>query len=803
MLSTYFNIAWRNLWKQKFHAAINIFGLSLGMAGGLILFQFISYHLSYDRYHQKSGQLYRAVTDLHLDDGSVINVSGSPLGLTAALQDEFPTIKDQAVLLKLRTVTISVPGAGQWKYFEEKENIGFTDQHWFNLFDYTWEEGNAASSLQQPNTAVISRRLADKYFGNAEAIGQTIRLDNKYTVTITGVLKDLPANSDFRTELFFSRPSFTAFYPGTEEAMYRSWGFINTTTQSFVWLPEKQSETLSEKKVTAAMARLTKIHFEPDVASVYHFHLQPLKEIHFDGRYGGTIQRSLLLTLAVIGLFLVIIACFNFINLATAQSAKRAREIGTRKVLGSSRMAIFRQFMTETACLVLLATLLSLLWIKLILPLSDKWLQILLPFNPFRDLRLSMAVLLLAILVTATAGFYPAIILSRWKPVDALKKQINSPGSSLFRKGLIVFQNVVVQVLIICTLIITLQIKHLKTTDPGFVKEAVIMVPVPDPAKGKSSYLESLLKMDPAIQAVSFCYSAPLSERSLGGSVSYDNRSWEKFNSRTIIGDADYLPTFGIALLTGRNITESDTVREFLINETLVRQLGIGDPKQVIGRRLVAGGLDDHPGIIVGVVKDFNVQTLNKPVEPVLFTTKRDRYEYAAIKFKGGNPADLRSRIRKAWEAVYPAHVFEYHYLNEQIDEYYHKEDLLNKLINATAAIAIAISCLGLLGLISFFTIQRTKEIGIRKILGANASAIMYMLSKDFLKLVLLSILIASPVAWYMMNHWLLDYAYRIKINWWIFVLAGVASLLIALITVSYQAVKAAFVNPVESLRSE
>lgn len=803
MFRNYFKIAWRNLWKQKFHSALNIFGLSLGMAGGLILFQFIRYHLSYDGYHRKSGQIYRAVTDLHLDDGSVINVSGSPIGLTAALQNEFPQIKDQAVLLKLRTVTIGIPNGGQWKYFEEKENIGFTDQHWFTLFDYAWEEGNAASSLLQPNTAVISRRLADKYFGRAEAMGRTIRLDNKYVVTITGVLKDLPGNSDLKTELFFSRPSFTAFYPDTEKDMFRSWGFINNTTQSFLWLPGE----LSEKKIDAAMARLIKTHFDKEVASAYRFHLQPLKEVHFDGRYGGTMQISLLLTLAVVGLFLVIIACFNFINLATAQSAKRAREIGTRKVLGSSTTAIFWQFMTETACLVMLATFFALFLIKLTLPLSDRWLQISLPFNPIRDQGLAIAIMLLAALVTATAGFYPALVLSRSKPIDALKKQINSAGSTLFRKGLIVFQNVVVQVLIICTLIITLQIKHLKTTDPGFAKDAIIMVPVPDPAKGKLSYLESRLKMDPAIQSVTFCYSAPLSERNLSGSVSYDNRSWEKFNPRTLIGDADYLPTFGLGLLAGRNLTQSDTVREFLINETLVRKLGIGDPKQVIGRRLVAGGLDDHQGTIVGVVKDFNVQTLNKPVEPVLITTKRDRYDYAAIKFNGGNPAGnqagLRQRIRKSWEAVYPEHVFEYHYLNEQIDEYYHKEDLLNKLINATAAIAIAISCLGLLGLVSFFTIQRTKEISIRKVLGANARAIMYMLSKDFLKLILLSTLIASPIAWYFMNYWLLDFAYRIKISWWIFFLAGFASILIALITVSYQTVKAAFVNPVDSLRSE
>ena len=801
MLKNYFRIACRNLWKHKFYTALNIFGLSLGMAGGLVLFQFISFHLSYDRYHRKAGQLYRAVTDLHLPDGTVVHEQGTPLGLTAALQNELPQIKDQAVLLKVHSLTVGVSRANQWKFFAEQENIAFTDQHWFNLFDYTWKEGNATTSLNEPNTAVITQKLADKYFGKEEPVGQTIRLDNKYNVRITGILKDYPANTDTKIDLFLSRPSFRIIYPDAEANMNRYWGAINSTTCSFVWLPDGAG--IPEKKIEDAMTRLAKAHFEADMAPVYHFHLQALKDRHFDARYGGVIQRPLLTTLAIVGLFLIIIACFNFINLATAQSARRAKEIGTRKVLGSTTAAIFWQFMTETACIVVMAAVLSFVWIRLALPVLNDWLRLRLSFNFFQDPGLLLCLLLLIALVIAAAGSYPALILSRWKPVDALKKQITSTRSVVFRKGLILIQNVVVQVLIISTFIITLQIRHLKTTDPGFNKESVLMVPIPDPDRNKLSLLEDQLKRYPEIKSLSFCFRSPLSEKFIGGSVTYDERAWENFSVTSLVGDAGYLNTFQLPLLAGRNLQKSDTVREFLVNETLVHKLGIRDPQQVIGHRLVAGALDNHPGTIVGVVKDFNIHALYTPIEPALITTQWNYYQYAAIKSNSGDQAKSLQIIQKAWQSIYPENVFEYHYLNEQINELYHKEALLNRLINTTAAIAIIISCLGLLGLISFFAIQRTKEIGIRKVLGADVIAIVYMLSKDFLKLALLSIVIASPLAWYFMNRWLQDFAYRIPINWWIFALAGVASVLIAMITVSYQAVRAAIANPVESLRTD
>ncbi len=799
MFRNYVKIAYRNLLSHRFFTALNIFGLSLGIAGGIILFQFITYHLSFDRYHRHAAQLFRVVTDLHLADGSVEYDQGTPLRLTEVLQHELPEIQDQAVLLRQHSFTVGIPLGGNWKFFVERENSAFTDQHWFTLFDYHWYEGNPQTSLKEPNTAVITRKLAYKYFGKEEPVGKTIRLDSKYNVTVTGVLEDYPKNTDLKVDLFLSRSSFQSFYPELEANMSRNWGDINSTTNSYLWLPGG----VPDKRLEDSIKSITRAVFGADMASAYQFHLQPLKAVHFDIRYGAAIQGSLLSTLTLVGLFLVLIACFNYINLATALSAKRAKEIGTRKVLGSTASGIFWQFITETTCIAILATILSLAWIQLTLPFLNDWLQMNLGFNFLQDRGLLLCLLLMMGMVIVASGFYPALILSRWRPVDALKERITSIGSQWSRKGLVVVQNIVVQVLIFCTLTISLQMRHIKTTNPGFNKNNILMVPIPNPDKGKLLHLSHLVKLMPDIKSISFCFQAPLSDKNWAGSIEYDHKPWENFVARTIYGDADYLRTFQMQLLAGRNLQPSDTVQEFLVNETLVHKLGINDLQSIIGHQLVAGAIKDHPGVIVGVVRDFNVHPLYSALEPALLTTKRDIYQYAAIKFDPSNANDLRDKIQKIWLAVYPENVFEYHYLNAQIDAYYHKEDLLVKLINTSAGVAIIISCLGLFGLVSFFANQRTKEIGIRKVLGANVTALFYLLSRDFLELVLLSIIIAAPISWWFMHQWLLNFAFRINIAWWMFISAGSIAMLIALLTVSFQAIKSALANPVKSLRTE
>jgi putative ABC transport system permease protein len=799
MFKNYFKVALRTLWRQKFYTGLNVFGLSFGIAVGLILFQFIRYHLSFDRYHRNEEELYKIVTEMHLPDGTVQYDQGTPLALTKALKSAFPAIKNEAVLSKVKSATIGVQNPGQMRYFIEKNNIAFADQQWFHMFNYDFVEGNTAS-LSAPNTAVITQQLATKYFGTESPVGKTLRFDNSTSVTVAGTIKNYPSNTDFKIDMFLSRPSFKSFYPRQEGEMLQNWDAIYSTTHSFVQLPKN----ISVQKVETAITLLKQKHFEPFHAAVYQFHLQPVKNIHFDGRFGGTIRKSLLTTLACVAIFLVVIACFNFINLATAQSMKRGKEIGTRKVLGGTPSAIFWQFIAEITCIVFIAAILSVTWCQLFLPVVNNWLQTELRLDLIDDTGLLLSIAGLLVFVIIASGIYPALILSRFKPIEALKKQkADGRRTTTYRKGLVIIQNVIVQGLIICTLVITLQVMHLKNADLGFNKESVLMISIPDSDKGKMSYLKNELGTKPMIKSVSFCYQAPSSEADLGGSIKFDDRPWEDFSSRTVIGDAQYLTAFGLQLIAGKNLQESDTLREVLINQTLLQKLGFNDPQQVIGHQLVVGGLTDNAATIAGVVKDFNVHSLYTPMEPVVITTKQDSYRYAAVLLAKTSRTDTRDQIQKAWQSVYPENVFDYRYVDEQVDEFYQKEDLLSNLIKTTTVIAIIISCLGLLGLISFFTVQRTKEIGIRKVLGASVMDIVLMFSKDFIVILSLSIIITSPITYYFMNQWLQGFAYRININWWIFVLAALASMFITFFTIGIQSLKAASVNPSKSLKSE
>lgn len=803
MIKNYFKIAWRNLWKHKFYTFINMFGLALSIGCSIILFQFITYHLSFDTYHHDAKQVYRVVHRLTFFDGVPLYDQGAPLALARDVKANDPRVKDVGVLLRMHDINVTIPqseGSGK-KMFAEHENIGITDGHFFNLFDYQWEQGNKNTALTEPNAVVLSHGLAQKYFGSQDVIGKNISVDNKNIFKVTGVVKDHPANTDIKADLFLSLSTLKNIYPDVYTPMHNDWNFINSTNSIYVELkegvnPQKVESDINELNVKAQGAA---------EAKPYHFMMLPLSEVHFDGRFAGVIQRSLLVTLGIIGLLLIIIACVNFINMATAQSFKRAKEIGTRKVLGSSPAAIFIQFISETSYIVVFAALLSFVMVIVAIPVLNSWLQTLLSFNLFTDYRLSAFIIAVLTIIILAAGSYPALILSRFKPVNALKNQFGgqTQTAGFTRKGLIIVQNVIAQVLIISTILITMQVKYLKTADLGFNKNAVLMLPVPNSDKGKTDYLRNQLLADPAIKSVSFCYRAPSSTADKGGSIKFDTRDWEKFVGYTQIGDADYAKTFGIQLVAGRNIAESDTAREYLVNEVMVYKLGLKDPQQAIGRHFIAGDLSNNPGTIVGVVKDFHAKSLYTAIAPEYISTFRKGYQYVGVKIGSGNPSVVIDHIKKEWQTVYPDNVFEYRFLDQQIADFYQKEDLLNKLITSSAVIAIFISCLGLLGLISLLTLQRTKEIGIRKVLGASVTNITGLLSVDFLKLVLVAVIVASPIAWLMMSKYLQNFAYRIDIQWWVFVLAAFVALLIAFFTVSFQSIKAAMANPVESLRGE
>jgi putative ABC transport system permease protein len=802
MIKNYLKIAWRNLWQHKFYTAINVFGLALSIACSIILFQFINYHSGFDRYHHDAKNIYRVVHSLTFDDGVPMYDQGAPLALARDLKANDPKVKDIGVLLRMHDINVTITQgdkAGK-KMFAEHENIAITDGRFFTLFDYQWEQGNKNMALNESNTVVLSHNMAQKYFGSQSVLGKVITVDNKVSYTVTGVVHDHPANTDIKADLFFSLSTLKDIYPDVAMRMKGEWGFINSTNSVFVDLPDGADPGVIERNI----AQLNIKAQGAEMAKAYHFMLLPLSEMHFDERFAGVIQHSLLTTLGIIGLLLIIIACVNFINMATAQSFKRAKEIGTRKVLGSSPQAIFAQFISETAYIVVFAMLLAFALTYIMAPVLNSWLQTQLSFNVFADYRLLIFVVAILVIITLAAGAYPAMILSRFKPVNALKNQLGSQlqTGAFTRKSLIVFQNVIAQVLIISTILITMQVRYLKSADPGFNKDAVLMVPIPSNEKSKTEYLRNRLLASPGVKDVSFCYRAPASTAGNGGSVKYDTHDWAKFAGGTIVGDADYVKTFGLRLVAGRNIVEADTAREYLVNEAMMRRLGVKEPQQMLGKRFTAGDLSGKPGIIVGVVKDFHTTSLRTEIGAEYISTFRQKYQNVGVKISTGNATATIDQIKKAWQSAYPDNVFEYGFLDEQMADFYKKEVLINQLITSSAIIAIAISCLGLLGLISLLTLQRTKEIGIRKVLGASITSITGLLSVDFLKLVFLSVIIASPIAWLMMSKYLQNFAYRIDIHWWVFVLTAFIALLIAFITVSFQSVKAAMANPVESLRS-
>ena len=795
MFKNNLRIAWRNFYKQKFYTIINVLGLAVGIICAIIVFLFVSFHLSFDRFNTKSNRIFRIVTDLHIPDGSIDYDQGSPYILGRYVK-QFQQVANETAYLNKRSFTVSIPQKNQDKQnlFYEFENIAFTDDNWFNMFTYQWKSGNPKTPLSSPFTAVITSNLAKKYFSTDDVVGKVIRLENKYDFTITGVVKDNPANTDFGENLFLSVASVRTMFPEPKD-FFTDVSFVSSKVYVFVLLNNEHAQ----QQVDKSIAQIPKTDFKD--YNYLNFHLQPLADIHFNVRYGGSISKPLLLILAIVGFALILIACVNFVNLAIAQSLSRAKEIGTRKVLGSSRKAIFWQFTAETAFVAFTAGIIGLLTTIVFLPVLNNWLQLSLTLNS----ETIVFLFILLLIIIFVAGFYPAVVISSFKPLDALRNKLSSSSSSskLPQNALIILQNVIAQFLIAGTVIIILQVNLLKNTDLGFNKNAIIMVPIPTHDAGKLSFLRNELSSQNSIKSVTFCYKPPSALTQKGGSVKYNGRDWEKFTVSSIIGDQNYIKTFGLTLLAGRDLYPADTAHAYIVNEQLLRRLNIRKPETAIGRQLVAGDFGDQTGTIVGVVKDFNIQPLNAPLQPALIAQRPEYFENAAIKISSKNQQQTIDIIEQKWKKTFPQNAFEFHFLDEQMAKFYQKETMIGKLITAGTVVSILISCLGLLGLISLMALKRTKEIGIRKVLGASISQVVMLLTRDFLKLILVAFVIAAPLAYWAMEKWLQTFAYRISMHWWIFGLAMLIALTIALATVSFQAVKAALANPVKSLRNE
>jgi len=790
MIKLYLKTAWRSISKRSFYTILNISGFALAIACCTFIYLYISYQLSFDTYHKRADAIFRVVYELHVQKTEYDK--GSSVAVYSALKAGNPQIKQAAIALNNQTFVVNVNGdAG--KRFKEEKNIAFTDAEWFKLFNYHWLSGTPVS-LNEPNTAALTQKKAEKYFGNANPVGQIITI-NKQQLKIIGVIDDSPYNTDYKADVYLSFPSIKTLMPGTEPGFYTDWGYLMSTNSLFVSLAQPGQKAAVEQE----LARLTKVRLG-DGAKYYSFKLLPLNEAHFDSRYGGKVQKPLLVTLAVIGLLIIVIASINYINVMIAGQARRSVEIGTRKVLGSSSTQLFAQFMTESLLCCVIAVLIAFAAVMALLP----WVNGLLfggePVHILSYGQLASFLGVVLILITTGTGIYPALVLSRINVFKALKQNLWNLKAGTSRKILIVLQNVVAQTLVACTIIIVLQVTFLKNTDKGFDRKSVVMVPVGILTPAQQEQFRQSLRTMPQVQSFTFCNNPPSSDSQRGATVKFGDRDWEKWPARFAIGDSAYSRTFGLQLVAGRNVRTDAAAPEYLINETMAKMLRVKNVNDILGQDLLPG---DVKGKIVGIVKDFNVRSLMEPIEPSVILEQKDIQGNLAIKLSGPQTSGVLAAIQTAYSRILPDQVFSYQFVDDEIAGLYKAQDLQQKLIWCAAVMAIVISSIGLLGLISLITVQRTKEIGIRKVLGASITNITGMLSREFLILVVLSFVIASPIAWLLMQTWLQNFAYRIAIHGWVFALAGAISILIALTTVSFQSVKAASANPVKSLRSE
>ncbi|MDB5159014.1 MAG: FtsX-like permease family protein [Mucilaginibacter sp.] len=791
MIKNYFKIAWRNLKRNKAYAFISVTGLALGVTCGILIFTLISYHLSFDNFHKNSDRVYRFYTEWH--DETVGKASAVPQPMGKAYRANFNLSEKTARIISFSRTLITLPGK-DIKKFEEKDGVAFTEPEYFDILNFPLVQGDKKNILAKPNQALITENIAKKYWGTSNAIGNIIRLDNKISFTVTGILKDLPANTDRKQEIYVSYANLDEY---TDKGREQNWGGVYSGSQAFTLL----KPNVSVERVNTALAQLVKMNFKGRDAKVWNFKIQPLSDIHFNADLDGYADRKYLWALFFIGLFLIITACVNFVNLATAQALNRAKEVGIRKVLGSLPHQLFWQFIAETALITLVATIAAVILAEVSLPMINNLFQSKMQFN---WALLGPFILVITLIVVFLSGSYPGLVLARFQPILALKSKLSQKhiGGFSLRRVLVVVQFSISQVLIIGTIIVVTQLHYSQNTDLGFNKNAIVMVPLPTDDLSKMNTLLNRFNEINGVEKTTLCYSAPAAQSNSTTGVNYDHRAEdEHWGINVKAGDVNYLSLFGLKLVAGRNFFQADTTRELLVNETFVKKLNL-KPNDVIGKILSIDGRHTTAPI-VGVVKDFYNYSFHTEISPICISPNYHNYSNVALKINMHSANSSLASIEKIWNNTFPEELYSYSFLDDSIAKFYEMDNILLKLIEAFAAIAILIGCLGLYGLVSFMAVRKTKEIGVRKVLGASIQHILWLFGKEFCKLLLIAFFIAAPIAWWAMNNYLKDFVYKISIGPSIFLLSIASTFIIAAITVGYRATVAAVTNPVKSLRSE
>ncbi|WP_420148157.1 ABC transporter permease [Spirosoma sp.] len=804
MFRNHIKISLRNLWRNRKVSAISIIGLSVGLACGLVIFLLVTYLFSFDRYHTKADRTYWIVTDIRQDN--VIPTDATPRPLGDILRRNFPFVEHVVRLENMFGRVMSVPDGkgGYAKKFEESRNLCFTEPQFFDVFDTEWISGNPKTALVAPNTVVLSERYAEKYFGSDNPVGKTLRFDNQTDLTVTGLVKDLPSNTKLRYDVFISYATIPALLGNQGKQAMQNWEGVSTLC--FATL----RQGVSVDRLVSSLNTIRQKYLTTQEARKLTFHALTLDNLNHNPQYGGRAPRPILYALIVVGLFLVMAACINFIYLATAYALKRSKEVGVRKVVGSSRGQLIRQFMTETALVTFAAVFLSLLLAQLALPLLNQALAVLHAdlsiLNVFKPNALLWFVGLIAGVVLL-AGFYPSLVMARFNPVAALRagygqltaKQV---GSVSVRRGLVVIQFFITQLFIIGVIVMMAQVRHMQKTNLGFQKEAILMIPVPANNSLKQDVVRNQLQQIAGVEQVALCAEPPASHRRIPVPFRYDTHTeTEKFPTAVKVGDKNYVSLFGIKLVAGRNFLNNDTTNsEALVNVTMVKQLGLRAPTDVLGKQLnIWGGTKT----IVGVVNDFHISELREAIPPTTILNYYSENHMAALKL---NPANLTATVKSVetnWNALFPEHVFKADFVDDLLNQFYLTERILLGLAEVFSLIAILIGCLGLYGLVAFIAEAKTKEIGVRKILGASVNELMWLFGREFSRLLVIGFLLAAPVGWFLMNGWLRGYVYHISFGWWVFAVTLLTTVAITLLTVGYESMKAALMNPAKALKTE
>ena len=795
MFKNYLTIAVRNLVRHKVYSLINLSGLAIGMACCILIMLYVQYEFSYDRYHENVEQIYRVIGEGKIGD-EISQGAQMPGPLAPALLNDFPEIISATRIKNVENVLISY---GEKRFYEER--AFFADPSIFEVFSFALIKGNPKTALQPPYSIVITEEMAKKYFGDDDPMGKIISYDNRYDFKITGVLQNIPDNSHFKFDFLASLACANDLFGNGYLEDWLNWGIYTYVLVRNDFSPAELSQQFPEF-VKKYLGEGWATYFQQQL------HLQPLKRIHLHSNLWGEIEPNsninYIYLFSAIAFVILLIACINYINLSTARSATRAKEVGMRKAVGANRLQLAKQFLGESIFLSFIALLLAVALVELFLPAFSSLMDRKLVVNYYGNRLLLPGLIGIALFVGIVSGSYPAFFLSAFQPLGMLRKTLKTGlGHSKPRRILVVLQFVISIVLIIATMIIYSQLNYVRTKKLGFNKEQVVVIPIRDNTVRQryESVKTELLQNSSITGATAASY--------LPGGIKWIQSFWwegiQDDDDNTMAFDCvdhDFIETFEIELAAGRDFSKdfiTDAKEAYILNEAAVRKTGWDSP---IGKKFSAITRNDE-GSVIGVVKDFHFKSLHKKIEPLVLYIKPESFNYLSVRIRPSNISGTLDFIKERWNEFSPNRPFEYFFFDEYFDRLYKAEEKLGKIFGSFSLLAIFIACLGLFGLASFATEQRTKEIGIRKVLGASISGIVLLLSKDFTKLVIVSNLIAWPIAYWAMSRWLQDFAYRINIGLGTFLLAGAIALVIALLTVSLQAIKAALANPVEALRYE